>query len=272
MYRFLLFFGISLSYLLCGSLVLAADALHFKNGNVIKGEIIEHDLVNKKYKIQISDGSILTFSEDELIKIVKIQESKPSKNNTIIKNKPEIVIDNKPRKTQQLQHYDYHSSSSVIVPSSESVQSKEKKYFQVFYGTFSLGKTLSIEECYNDYYHQNCYSPVETVVFPGDHVGISVALSNHLKLKYSAVSFDDGSDATIWQVLLASNALEEGWNLQLGYSNISDVNAFSGVSLGLEYHFANFSIGLMGTYFNSGYEDTNIDYVSSGEFNIAIRF
>ena len=48
MYRVSLFFGIILSYLLYGSLALAADALHFKNGNVIKGDIIEHNLVNKK--------------------------------------------------------------------------------------------------------------------------------------------------------------------------------------------------------------------------------
>jgi hypothetical protein len=269
MYRISLFFGIILSYLLYGSLVLAADALHFKNGNVIKGEVIEHNLVAKKYKIQISDGSILTFSEDELIKIVKIPESKPSQNNTIIKNKPEIVIDNKPRKTQHLPHYDYHSSSSVIVPFSESVQAKEKKYFQVFYGTFSVGYTVPRGLCRHT---PNCHSADEILTFDGDHLGISLSLSNHLTLKYSAASFRYDSDSRLWQALLASNALEEGWNLQLGYSRLTDVHTLSGVALGLEYHFENISIGLMGTYFNSGYEHTNINFASSGEFNIAIRF
>ena len=48
MYRILLFFGISLSYLLYGSLVLAADALHFKNGNVIASILLVNGRKNGK--------------------------------------------------------------------------------------------------------------------------------------------------------------------------------------------------------------------------------
>ena len=172
MYRILILFVITLSHALHASLSLALDALHFKNGNVIKGEIIEHNLAAKKYKIQISDGSILTFTQDELLKIVKVQEPTTSYNNSIIKGNPDVTENNNARKPQQLPNYDYNSSRSAIAPSAaDSLQTKEKKYFQVFYSTLSLAHVYLSE----------------VGVSYGRHMGISLSLSDHLTLKYSDV-------------------------------------------------------------------------------------
>ena len=84
---------------------------------------------------------------------------------------------------------------------------------------------------------------------------------------------EENFDAKLWRVFLSSNALEEGWNFQLGYSRLSDVDALFGVTLGLEYHFTSLSIGLMATAFRNGGLNPYFDVGSSmsSEFNISIR-
>ena len=47
------------------------DVIYLKNGSIVRGEIIEHHIINNQYKIQIEDGSIFSFQQADIIKIRK---------------------------------------------------------------------------------------------------------------------------------------------------------------------------------------------------------
>ena len=82
-------------YLLFLSFIIAndIDVLNLKNGDVIKGEIIENK-INESIKIELQGGSILTYTYDQIESIEKEKVntrtfgSNPSNNQSVIQTSP----------------------------------------------------------------------------------------------------------------------------------------------------------------------------------------
>ena len=74
------------------------DVIYKKDGSILRGTLVEQDLENGKYKIQLKGGSIFSISKTEIIKISKetLPNSTGSSNNGVnihIENNPNINLD-----------------------------------------------------------------------------------------------------------------------------------------------------------------------------------
>jgi hypothetical protein len=264
--------------LLIPCVAFALETIYLKNGSVIKGTIVEHNIADKKYTIQTSDGSIFVYTADKITKITKEAAV------TTEKPQASVVINNTNTNNTQ----DTVTNNNVAVVA--TLEQPERKKWKLFARTAKIVvKTQQQPVCLAIWPQPkgcSAYYPIEEN-YSGSGGGLSYALNNYIVLRLSKISteHEDYSylsyDATIADLLLATNTQLTGWNWYLGLSRINQElnntdNAYTGLTLGVEYNFEDIFIGLTGTAFttddNSTDHDAEPNMTAIGGLHLGIRF
>ena len=265
------------------------DQIHLKDGSIIVGVVVEHNVVEQKYKIKTSNGSILAYRVDEIIKITKDSNPSPSAN-IPNSNHPNIVINNNVNPNSQPAPMQsppavVHGTSTinknnVIINAAETAT--RDKHWQLYLGISGY------ESSYNLTYTHVWIDPDNY----SRNFGVSAAFNKHLTLQLGENRGNGGYATQVIKALLETNALHNGWSWQLGlvrllepdyvvtpcYTNYNlscygnRIEAINAVHLGVSYSWDDIKLSYSYADFN------NIDYMSPAEsikmseFSIGIRF
>ncbi len=226
------------------------DVVHLKNGDVVKGVIIEN-AINDYIKLEMMNGAMIkVIKYDDILKFT-VEQKQINSNNT---NGINININNENKNTQS------QTATNTYTQSNNSSMTIEKKYRKGFiigigYGgqSYSMDITSSSDGYYN---YSDTYEYDETGAATDFKIGF--APSNKLSIYYSSKVawgvFNEKSTATVagFGFSIFMNSSPDEWNpspfFSAGYGLATFVLDYSD-----EFYTENYYAGT-GLSFGFGYE------------------
>ena len=200
------------------------EVIHLKNGDVIKGTIIEN-VINEYVKIELQGGSILTFPYSDIEKISKETAQRETRRSTTENS----YSDN----TQKLMMYQTQKKSegtamlfSFIIPTAGHAYAgnwgRGLGFAATEVGLYIMAFTAGMDEVCYGYYYYDCYSEPNGLFWIGFFGAIGTRFYE---------IFDAGKEVKNYNLkLLMQYGMEPGFSMNI-------IPQKKGASLKLAYNF-----------------------------------
>ena len=237
------------------------NIFHLKNGNTIKGEVIEYDTDNNTYRIFRTNGFKSTIHVSQILNIV-VNTKKSKKTLKTYRTKTRVSKSSKTAKNNEI-------GASLYVMSIESKantwQDNNELTHAGFSGYFSHAHTNHLITRFY-IYDANVVEKDKTIVSKSRISGIE-----------AQVIFTTNANQQGWKFFGGLSAFGEKWDTRRSKTShllpTRNTHAGLGLTYGLGYNFKNIAIDFSTTVRQkTSYQLSNAQTIASGGLSIAHRF